>query len=112
MPDDAPEIASADHGVLDVMDRGEGTAALFSCPACGGVLSEMRDGGLLCFRCQVGHRFSPESVTRRGHRRTGGRTSWLPFRALAERARPAHLMAYHGRQVPLSDQHRESAWSA
>jgi hypothetical protein len=37
MPDDAPEIASADHGVLDVMDGGEGAAAPFSCPECSGV---------------------------------------------------------------------------
>ncbi|HLM75877.1 MAG TPA: chemotaxis protein CheB [Polyangiaceae bacterium] len=39
-----------------------GTPAPFSCPDCGGVLSELYDGALIRFRCQVGHAYSPESV--------------------------------------------------
>ena len=84
MPDDAPEMASADHGVLDVTDGGEGTPAPFSCPECSGVLSEIRDGGLLCFRCQVGHRFSPESVAA-DQQAALGHTLWRALTALNER---------------------------
>jgi two-component system chemotaxis response regulator CheB len=84
MPDDAPEMASADHGVLDVTDGGEGTPAPFSCPACGGVLSEVRDGGLVCFRCQVGHRFSPESIAA-DQQAALGHTLWRALTALNER---------------------------
>lgn len=58
-----------EHGI-DLLDAAAiqqsatlGTPTPFSCPDCGGVLSELFDGPLLRFRCQVGHAFSPESVT-------------------------------------------------
>ena len=92
---DAPEIAAADHAVLDVTDGGEGTPAPFSCPACGGVLSEMRDGGLVCFRCQVGHRFSPESVAA-AQQAALGHTLWRALTALNERVL---LLQHLGREA-------------
>jgi len=39
-----------------------GKLSAFSCPECGGVLWEIEDGGLLRFRCRVGHAFSVESI--------------------------------------------------
>ncbi len=39
-----------------------GTPSAFSCPECGGVLWEIRDGDLMRFRCRVGHAFSIESM--------------------------------------------------
>ncbi len=39
-----------------------GTPSAFSCPECGGVLWEIRDGDLMRFRCRVGHAFSIESI--------------------------------------------------
>ena len=83
-PDDTPETAAADHGGLDVTDGGAGTPAPFSCPACGGVLSEIRDGGLVRFRCQVGHRFSPESVAA-DQQAALRHTLWRALTALNER---------------------------
>ena len=62
MPDETPAIAYGADGPLDVVGEEEGTPAPFSCPECGGVLSEVRDSTLLRFRCQTGHRYSPQSV--------------------------------------------------
>lgn len=39
-----------------------GQPSVFSCPECGGVLWEIKDGNFLRFRCRVGHALSAESV--------------------------------------------------
>jgi two-component system chemotaxis response regulator CheB len=43
-------------------DDHPGVPSAFSCPECGGVLWELRDGDLIRFRCRTGHAYSPESV--------------------------------------------------
>jgi len=46
--------------------KGEGsleeTGSTYSCPECGGVLREVREGGLTRFECRVGHIYSPDSL--------------------------------------------------
>jgi two-component system chemotaxis response regulator CheB len=37
----------------------------FSCPACGGLLSELRDRSPLRFRCQIGHAFTAETLNQK-----------------------------------------------
>jgi two-component system chemotaxis response regulator CheB len=39
-----------------------GTPSTFTCPECQGPLWELRDGGMLRFRCQVGHAYSSETM--------------------------------------------------
>lgn len=39
-----------------------GKPSVFSCPECGGVLWEIKDGDFLRFRCRTGHAFSAESA--------------------------------------------------
>ncbi len=51
-----------DDGPLDVVGAPVGIPTALSCPECNGVLSELREGTLLRFRCQIGHRFSPQSA--------------------------------------------------
>lgn len=34
----------------------------FDCPDCGGVLLPIEEGGFLQFQCEVGHRYSPETL--------------------------------------------------
>jgi two-component system chemotaxis response regulator CheB len=47
---------------LDLVGEAVGVSTRFSCPECSGVLSELHEGTLPRFRCQVGRRFSPKSV--------------------------------------------------
>jgi len=39
-----------------------GERSLFSCPDCGGVLYELEEGGLLRYRCRIGHAYAVESL--------------------------------------------------
>ena len=59
----AQEIAVTEMD-MDAMtgDDRPGVPSAFSCPECGGVLWELRDGELIRFRCRTGHAYSPESV--------------------------------------------------
>ena len=43
-------------------ERWMGKPSPFTCPDCNGTLWEMEDGGLLRFRCRVGHAFSGDGV--------------------------------------------------
>jgi len=47
-----------------VIDSGEhiGELSALSCPECAGPLYEIHDGGLLRFRCRVGHAYTTESM--------------------------------------------------
>jgi two-component system, chemotaxis family, protein-glutamate methylesterase/glutaminase len=56
------EPAFGADGPIDVVGEADGVPTPFSCPECNGVLSELREGTLLRFRCQIGHRFSPKSA--------------------------------------------------
>jgi two-component system chemotaxis response regulator CheB len=60
--DEVPDLPWGKDGPLDVVGEEEGTPTPFSCPECRGVLSEVREGTLLRFRCQIGHRYSPHSM--------------------------------------------------
>lgn len=41
------------------------TGQTYSCPECGGVLEEAKEGGMLRFRCRGGHLYSPDSLSGR-----------------------------------------------
>lgn len=61
-----------------------GDAVSFVCPECNGPLYEEREGKLLNFHCQVGHSFSPESLTA-AHTDALERALWIAIRTLNER---------------------------
>jgi two-component system chemotaxis response regulator CheB len=69
-----------------------GSPAPFSCPDCGGVLTEFYDGELLRFRCQVGHAFSPQSAFA-AHAASRDRALWSAYNTLGERAVLARRLA-------------------
>ena len=54
-------MAELDAGALADDDR-PGEPSPYSCPECGGVLREVRDGEYARYRCRVGHAYSPETM--------------------------------------------------
>jgi two-component system chemotaxis response regulator CheB len=62
-----------------------GTPTGFTCPECHGVLWEMQDGGMIRFRCRVGHAFSPDSLLAEQSQSLED-VLWTALRALEESA--------------------------
>jgi two-component system chemotaxis response regulator CheB len=62
-----------------------GQPSPYSCPDCGGVLWEMKDGELLKFRCRVGHAYNHETLAST-QVRTVEEALWTALRALEEQA--------------------------
>jgi two-component system chemotaxis response regulator CheB len=65
-------------------DAQPGRRAAFSCPDCGGALWETDEGGLLHFRCRVGHAYSENGLLH-GQAETIEAALWTALRALEER---------------------------
>jgi two-component system chemotaxis response regulator CheB len=81
-----------------------GTVSVFSCPECHGVLWEAEQGGLLRFRCRVGHVYSPESMAA-AQTDSVDRALWAALRSLEERAALTRKLASRARG-------REQNWIA
>jgi len=73
---------------------GEGTR--FTCPDCGGVLFERREGNLERFQCSVGHVFSIESLSS-AQAAALESALWAAVRSLEDRAALLKRLAGHGR---------------
>ncbi len=72
--------------------RVPGRPSIFACPDCDGILWEVQDGGLLRYRCYVGHAWSPESLLSHQSEALEG-ALWVALRSLQERAALAHRVA-------------------
>ena len=68
-----------------------------TCPDCGGVLWELRDGDLIRFRCHVGHAYSIDSLLAE-QANDLEQALWEAIRALEEKAALARRMAANARQ--------------
>ena len=80
-----PADDPADHEDRSDGDPRAGTLSPITCPECGGALWEHEEGGVLRFKCHVGHAFTRESLaTAQGHAVEA--TLWIALRSLEERA--------------------------
>jgi two-component system chemotaxis response regulator CheB len=68
-----------------------------SCPACGGVLSKVKTGQPLRFRCQVGHAYTADALTQEKEGQVD-EAMRVALRILEERAELVHGMAESARQ--------------
>jgi two-component system chemotaxis response regulator CheB len=84
------------------------------CPECGGVLSERIEGGMIQWRCRVGHRYSPDSmIDAQGEDVEAA--LWAAIRALEDRESLLMRMAskaFVGEQRRSARSFRERAESA
>jgi two-component system chemotaxis response regulator CheB len=90
------------------------SASSFTCPDCGGVLWEVRDGDLLRFRCHIGHSYSLNSFIA-GHNNAVETALWSAVRSLEEKAALARRMATAAREnhrVKSANQFEERAEEA
>jgi two-component system chemotaxis response regulator CheB len=69
-----------------------------TCPDCGGVLTETDDGGILHFRCHVGHAYSPRNLLAL-HADGVERAMWTAARSLEDRRTLLHRMAERARRA-------------
>ena len=74
-----------------------GRVSVFSCPECHGSLWEVDQGGLLRFRCRVGHIYSPDSMLA-AQTDSVDRALWAALRSLEERAALTRRLADRARQ--------------
>ena len=83
----------------DALDSHElpGPPSPFTCPDCGGVLWELREGELVRFQCHVGHAFSGDGLA---HAQSDGLDAalWTALRALEESSALRRRMAVHARE--------------
>lgn len=70
----------------------EPTGQVYSCPECGGVLQETREGEMVRFKCRVGHLYSPESLMADQGVATE-RALWAAIRSLEEQAEFSERLA-------------------
>jgi len=90
-----PDLAEMSLAVQD-RDR-PGRPSVFTCPECHGTLWETDEGGVLRFRCRVGHVYSQDSMLA-AQTDEVDRALWVALRTLEERAALAHRLAERGRE--------------
>lgn len=73
------------------------TGQTYACPECGGVLEEAQEGGMLRFRCRVGHLYSPESLLS-DQTESVERALWAAVRSMEEQAEFSERLADSSRQ--------------
>lgn len=74
----------------------EATGQTYDCPECGGVLQETKEGGMLRFRCRVGHVYSPESLLA-DQTEAVERALWAAIRSMEEQAEFSQRLANSSR---------------
>ena len=117
VPDSLPEppaLLAAESEVVLSGGGGDtkvGHPSPLTCPACGGVLNEVKDGDMIRYRCQVGHAYSPESLYTEQRAGLEG-ALWAARRALEDQGALARRLASRAnelRQVKSAARYEERA---
>jgi hypothetical protein len=90
------EIAAGERVGSDRL-MGIAERAPFTCPNCGGVLSQLKASQPLRFRCQVGHAYTADALAKEQKGRVDEALR-VALRIIEERAELVHRMAEEGRQ--------------
>ncbi|MFE1597640.1 chemotaxis protein CheB [Methylobacterium sp. ID0610] len=90
------DIAAGERSDGTLLTRFADPAAL-TCPSCGGVLSQVRNGRPLRFRCQVGHAYTADALASEQEGRVDEALR-VALRIIEERAELVHRMAEDGRR--------------
>jgi two-component system chemotaxis response regulator CheB len=107
------DITAMRPGVMDGDDNPHpGHVSAFTCPECHGALWEIEEGGMVRFRCRVGHGYTMEAMLSENGRDVEA-ALWTGFRALRERAalcrRLGERMAARGQHAMAARQNDEAA---
>jgi two-component system chemotaxis response regulator CheB len=94
--DPAEDVMFTSAGVMGDGERGSEGEPAYSCPDCGGVLRERREGELVHYRCRVGHAYSPETLLAL-QSETVEEALWTAVRAMEEGAEVARRLARRAR---------------
>ena len=78
-----------------------GTQVPFNCPDCGGVLWQMKHGGLLRYRCHTGHGFSSAALLAQQGEKIE-ETLWVALRMFEERQNLISTMGSRQKDLPSS----------
>ena len=78
------EVRTISTGEGNMSGNMSATGQTYACPECGGVLEEAKEGGMLRFRCRVGHMYPPKACLPTRPRRSR-RHSGLQFAAWKNR---------------------------
>jgi two-component system, chemotaxis family, protein-glutamate methylesterase/glutaminase len=93
----AAEVELEEFSMEAIEEGNPGRPSAFSCPDCTGVLSEIQEGGLVRFRCRVGHAWSPESLLTQQSEALEA-ALWVALRSLEEQASLARRLAEPARR--------------
>ena len=97
--DDATEneLSAGNLDAIEQPERHPGHVSPYSCPDCGGVLWELKDGELMRFRCRVGHAWTSDALVGR-QTDTFDEALWTALRALEENAALSRQLAARHRK--------------
>jgi two-component system, chemotaxis family, protein-glutamate methylesterase/glutaminase len=94
VPNDIKAEAQISERVAIDMDQLKelGNKSLFSCPDCGGGLWEMKEGGVVRYRCHTGHVYTQDEYAEK-NREALENTLWVALRMMEERKQLMDKMA-------------------
>lgn len=86
-PDIIKEVEITENGVQKLEELSQlGNHSMLTCPDCGGVLFELKDGSATRFRCHTGHSYSTNDLLLKQNKNLES-TLWVALRTLQERKR-------------------------